>query len=158
MQSSNGYLRILDIDRSSCRRVPLLILGSVVLAIAGLGLSGLHWRLLAPALCLVLVSGLHELRRAWPGSPRCVTSIRIWPDGRFVVGFGRQPQALGSVSLESVTLESVTLAHSWTIPGFALGLAFVCPDRRRCQALLFRDQLPPDVWRRLRLRLRYPGA
>ena len=148
MQSSNGYLRILDIDRSSCRRVPLLIFCSFSLAVVGLGLSGLDWRLLAPALLLVLILGLHELRSAWPGSARFVTSIRLWPDGRFVVGLGQAPQAL----------LSVTLAHSWTIPGFALGLAFVCQDRRRYQALLFRDQLPPEVWRRLHLRLRYPGG
>ena len=147
MQSFNGYLRILDIDRSSCRRVPLLIFGSVSLAVVGLGLSGLDWRLLAPALFLALVSGLHELRSAWPGSARFVTSIRIWPDGRFGVGLGRAPQAL----------LSVTLAHSWTIPGCALGLAFVGQDGLRYQALLFRDQMPSDLWRLLRVRLRNAG-
>lgn len=148
MQSSNGYLRILDIDRSSCRRVPLLIFCSVSLAVAGLALSGLDWRLLASGLLLVLIIGLHELRSAWPRSARFVTSIRIWPDGRFVVGVGQAPQSP----------LSVTLVHSWTIPGVALGLAFVGQDRRRWQALLFRDQMPSQVWRLLRVRLRYAGG
>jgi hypothetical protein len=148
MQSFNGYLRILDIDRSSCRRVPLLICGSASLAAAGLGLSGLHWHLLAPALFLVLIIGLQELRSAWPGSARFVTSIRIWPDGRFVVRLGRAPQAL----------LAVTLTHSWTIPGFALGLAFAGEDGLRCHAFLFRDQMPSDLWRLLRVRLRYAGG
>jgi hypothetical protein len=148
MYSSSGYSRILDIDRSSCRRVPMLIFCSVILAVVGLGLSGLEWRWLAPALLLVLVTGLRELLSAWPGSARCVTSIRIWPDGQFAVGLGKAPQ----------TLESVTLIHSWAIPGFALGLAFVGQDRHRYQALLFRDQLPCQVWRRLCVRLRYAGV
>ena len=148
MQSSNGFLRILDIDRSSCRRLPPLIFCSLSFAVVGLGLSGLEWWLLAPGFSLVLIIGLHELRCAWPGSAGFVTSIRVWPDGRFAVGLGRSPQAI----------LSVTLVHSWTIPGFAVGLAMVSQDRRRCQALLFRDQLPPEVWRRLRLRLRYPGG
>ena len=145
MQSSNGYSRILDIDRSACRRVPLLVFCNIILAVVGLCLSGLDWWLLAPALLLVLCLGLHALLSAWPGSAQCVTSIRIWPDGQFAVGLGPAPQ----------TLESVTLTHSWTIPGFALGLAFIGEDRGRSQALLFRDRLPSQVWRLLRVRLRY---
>ncbi len=148
MQSSNGFLRILDIDRSSCRRLPLLIFCSFSLAVLGLGLSGLDWWLLAPGFSLVLFIGLHELRSAWPGSAGFVTSLRVWPDGRFAVGLGPAPQALLPVSL----------VHSWTIPGFAVGLALLSQNRHRCQALLFRDQLPPEVWRRLHLRLRYPGG
>ena len=123
----------------------MLVFCSIMLSVVGLCLSGLEWWLLAPALLLVLGTGLHELLSAWPGAARCVTSIRIWPDGQFVVGLGPAPQ----------TLESVTLTHAWTIPGFALGLAFIDQNRRRSQALLFRDQLPSQVWRLLRVRLRY---
>lgn len=148
MQSSSGFSQILEIDRSSCRWVPVLIFSSTILAAVALCLSGLPWRLLAPALMVVLITGWYELRSAWPGSARCVTSIRIWPDGQFAVGLGPAPQ----------TLDSVTLIHSWTLPGVAVGLAFLSQDRRRSQALLFRDQLPSQVWRLLRVRLRYGGG
>ena len=145
MQSSSGYSRILDIDRSACRRVPVLVFCSIILAVVGLCLSGLDWWLLAPGLLFVATTGCYEWLAAWPGSARCVTSIRVWPDGQFAVGLGPAPH----------TLESVTLTRSWTIPGFALGLAFVGHDRRRSQSILFRDQLPSQVWRLLRVRLRY---
>jgi hypothetical protein len=41
------------------------------------------------------------------------------------------------------------------LPGFAVGLDFIGEGGERGEALLFRDLLPPDVWRRLQVRLQH---
>ena len=143
--SSSGFLLSLDIDRCACRRVPALIFCGLLLALIGVSLSGLAWPLRSGAAVLVLAGALRELQRAWPGSPRYVTRIRVATDGRFFLASPREPQ----------TLVPVTVTHWWLLPGWAIGLAFVGEDGRRAEALLFRDRLGPDVWRRLRVRLRH---
>lgn len=145
MLSSSGFLLSLDIDRPACRRVPALIVCGALLALAAVSLSGLAWQPRALAAALILACGLWELQRAWPGSPRYVNRIQVAPDGRFLLGIAREPQAL----------VPATVVHWWVLPGFAIGLAFVGKDGQRGQAILFRDRLPADVWRRLHVRLRH---
>ena len=143
--SSSVFLLSLDIDRCVCRRVPVLVFCCTLLALTAVNLSGLVWQLRALAAALILASGLWELKRAWPGSPGFVTRIQVAPDGRFLLGMAREP----------LTLVPATLRHYWVLPGIVIGLAFVGRDGRRGQALLFRDRLAPDVWRRLQVRLRH---
>ena len=148
--SSSGFLLSLDIDRRACRRVPVLIFCGVLLALTAVSLSGLAWQPRALVAALILACGLWELLRAWPGAPRYVTRIQVAPDGRFLLGIAREPP-----TLEPATLLPATLVHWWVLPGLAIGLAFVGKEGQRVQAILFRDGLAPDVWRRLLVRLRH---
>ena len=148
MMSSNGFLHSLDIDRRACRRVPALVVCSLLLALTAVSLSGLPWLPRGLRAGLLLASTLRELHRAWPGSPRGVSHIQIAPDGRFSLACGRG----------SLVLVPATVLHWWILAGFAMGVAWVGTDGRWSQALLFRDRLAPDVWRRLLVRLRHGPA
>jgi hypothetical protein len=143
--SSSGFLLSLAIDRRACRRVPALIICGLLLALTAVRASGLPGQSQALVAALILACGLWELLRAWPGAPRYVTRIQVAPDGRFLLGTGREPPAL----------EPATLVHWWILPGFAVGLAFVGKEGQRGQAILFRDRLAPALWRRLLVRLRH---
>jgi len=148
--SSSGFLLSLDIDRRACRRVPALVFCGALLALTAVSLSGLAWQPRALAAALILACGLWELLRAWPGAPRYVTRIKVAPDGQFLVGIAREPP-----TLMPAILVPATLVHWWVLPGLAVGLAFVGKEGQRRQAILFRDRLAPDVWRRLLVRLRH---
>jgi hypothetical protein len=148
--SSSSFLLSLDIDRRACRRVPALIFCGVLLALTAVSLSGLAWQPRALVAALILACGLWELLRSWPGAPRYVTRIQVAPDGRFLLGTGRE-----SPTLLPATPLPATLVHWWVLPGLAIGLAFVGKEGQRGQAILFRDRLAPDVWRRLLVRLRH---
>ena len=146
--SSSGFLLSLDIDRRACRRVPALVFCGALLALTAVSLSGLAWQPRALAAALILACGLWELLRAWPGAPPYVTRIQVAPDGRFLLGIAREPPALLPAAL----------VHWWVLPGLAVGLAFVGKEGQRRHAILFRDRLAPDVWRRLLVRLRHASG
>lgn len=143
--SSNGFLLSLDIDRRGCWRV--VVLGGCVTLLALIGVSlgfpaGQH-RVLA--VLLVLAGGLWEVWRAWPGCQGYAARIHLSVAGQFSLGRAGEPEALVTAAL----------ARWWAVPGLVIGLGFVCQSGRPAQALLFRDQVPPDVWRRLQVRLRH---
>jgi hypothetical protein len=143
--SSNGFLLSLDIDRRACLRVPALVIGCTLLALAAISLSGLAVPGRALAAALTLACGLREFGRVWPGSTGYVSRIHVSAEGRFHLGRAGEPD----------TLASATLVRRWLLPGFAVGLVFIGEGGQRSEALLFRDLLPPDVWRRLQVRLRH---
>jgi hypothetical protein len=123
----------------------------MLLSLAALGYGGLPGWLLALAVLLVAGGGALELRRASPRAPRCVTRIVVTADGRFLLGLARDPAALVPAAVE----------HCWGLCGVAVGLVFSCAGTGRVDAILFRDRIPPDTWRRLAVRLRHtvrPGA
>ena len=151
--SSSGFLLSLDIDRRACRRVPALVFCGALLALTAVSLSGLAWQPRALAAALILACGLRELLRTWPGAPRSVTRIQVAPDGRFLLGIAREPPTL----MPAIWVPAA-LVHWWVLPGLAVGLAFVGKEGQRRQAILFRDRLAPDVWRRLLVRLRHASG
>lgn len=142
--SSSGFSPSLVIDRPGCRRVQATILCSMLLALAALGYGGLPASLQALAALLVLAGGLVELRRASPRASRYVTRIVVTADGRFLLGLASDPATLLPGAVE----------NCWALPGIAVGLAFSC-GAGRVDAILFRDRIPPDAWRRLAVRLRH---
>lgn len=145
--SFNGFLLSLDIDRHSCRRVPALVIGSTLLALTAVGLSGLAMPGRTLAAALTVTCGLWQFRRTWPGSRGHVSRIHVSAEGQFLLGRTGEP----------CRLASATVAQWWVMPGLAVGLVFIGEAGQRGEALLFRDLLPPDVWRRLQVRLRHPG-
>ena len=148
MMSSSGFLLSLDIDRCACRRVSALVLCGTVLALVAVSLSGLAWQPRTLVATVTLACGLWEFRRAWPGSAGHVSRIQVSAEGQFL---------LGRAGGEQQALAPATLVHWWLLPGLAVGLAFVGTAGQRGQAILFRDQVPPDVWRRFQVRLRHGG-
>ena len=145
--SSNGFLLSLDIDRRACRRVPALVIGYTLLALTAVSLSGLALPGRTLAAVLTVACGLWQFGRAWPGSRGHVSRIHVSAEGRFLLGRTGEPH----------TLTPATVAQWWVLPGLAVGLVFIGEAGQRGEALLFRDLLPPDVWRRLQVRLRHPG-
>ena len=117
----------------------------MLLALAALGYAGLPGHLQAVAVSLVLGGGLLELRAASPRSPRYVARLRVTAEGRFLLGLARDPDCLVPMAVVSC----------WTLPGIAVGLAFTGADATRANAILFRDRVPADAWRRLAVRLRH---
>ena len=143
--SSSGFLLSLDIDRQNCRRVPVLIFFGTCLALAAVNLSDLALQSRALAVVLVLACASWEVRAAWPGCPAFVSRILVTTDGRFFLGIVRS----------APSLVPATVAHWWVLPRLATGLVFVGPDGQRWLAVVFRDRLAPDDWRRLQVRLRH---
>ncbi len=143
--SSSGFLLSLDIDRRACRRVSALVFCCAVLSLVAVSLSGLAWQPRTLLATVTLACGLWEFRRAWPGSAGHLGRIQVSAEGQFLLGRAGEPQALAPA----------TLVHWWLFPGLAVGLAFIDTAGQRGQAILFRDQLPPDMWRRLQVRLRH---
>lgn len=149
--SSSGFSPSLVIDRPGCRRVQGLILCSMLLALAALGYGGLPAGLQALAAVFIAAGGAFELRRASPHAPRCIRRIVVTTDGRFLLGLARDPATLVPAAVE----------NCWALRGIAVGLAFSCGGAERVDAILFRDRVPPDAWRRLAVRLRHvirPGT
>lgn len=145
--SSSGFSPTLAIERPDCRRVRVLILCAVLLALAALAYGGLpEWGRALVAL-LAMGYGWREFRHASPRSPLYVTRIVITADGRILVGRARDPAALAPAAL----------VHHWIWPGLAAGLALAPGDGQRADVILFRDSLPPETWRRLTVCLRHPG-
>lgn len=143
--SSSGFSPTLVIDHPRCRRVPALITCSILLAVAALGYGGLPPLQSAFAGLLVLAYGLRELRNASPHAPRYVSRLVVTPDGRFFLGFAREPGRLVPVAV----------VNSWRLPGIAVGLAFASEPAVRAELILFRDRVPPVAWRHLAVRLRH---
>jgi len=143
--SSNGFLLSLDIDRRACRRIPVLVIGCTLLALSAVSLSGLALPLRSLAGGLTLACGLWEFGRVWPGSTGYVSRIHVSAVGQFLLGRAG----------EARTPAPVTVAQWWVLSGFAVGLVFIGETGQRGEALLFRDLLPPGVWRRLQVRLRH---
>jgi hypothetical protein len=143
--SSSGFSSSLVIDRPGCRRTQGLILCSMLLALAALGYGGLPAALQAVAMAFVAAGGAFELRRVSPHAPRCVTRIVVTTDGHFLLGLAGDPATLVPAAVE----------NCWALRGIAVGLAFSCGGAGRVDALLFRDRVSPDAWRRLAVRLRH---
>jgi hypothetical protein len=143
--SSNGFLLSLDIDRRACRRVSAVVFSVALLALVTASLSDLACKVRTVIATATLACGLWESWRTWPGSRCYVTRIHLSGAGNFLLGRAGEPQVLAPASL----------IHWWVLPGFAVGLAFMGRSGQRGQAILFRDQLPPSVWRRLQVRLRH---
>lgn len=146
--SSSGFSPSLVIDRPGCRRVQALILCSMLLAAAALADGGLAGWPQAVALLLVGGGGLCGLRRASPRAPRYVARILVTVDGHFLLGLAGNPGALVPASV----------VRHWSLPGIAVGLAFAGDQALRAEAILFRDRVPPDTWRRLAVRLRHAAC
>ena len=143
--SSNGFLLSLDIDRRGSWRVVALAGCVTILALTGVSLSGLPWQPRVLAATLVLACGWWEAWRAAPISPRYVTRIHVSMAGQFFLSRAGLPESL----------VPATVAQWWAVPGLAIGLVFLGQPGYQAHALVFRDQLPPDVWRRLQVRLRH---
>lgn len=143
--SSSGFSPSLVIDHAGCRRVQALILCAMLLALAALAYGGLPGGLQALATLLVAVGGFIELRRASPRASRRVSRILVTPDGAFLLGRAGDPAALVPAAL----------GHCWELRGIAVGATFYCGRAERVDVILFRDQVPPDTWRRLAVRLRH---
>ena len=143
--SSNGFLLSLDIDRRRCWRVAGLVGCVTFLALMGgtLGFPAGQPRVLAAL--LVLGGGLWEAGRAWPGCQGYVARIHLSLAGQFSLGRVGGAEAL----------ELATVTQWWLLPKLAIGLGFTCQSGQQAQAIVFRDELSPDVWRRLQVRLRH---
>ena len=146
--SSSACLPSLVIDRRGCQRLRIILACLILLSLAGVGYAGLplHWQ--AAAGLLVVCAGLSELRHASPHSPHFVGRIALAPGGPCLVWLGAAADAPVPVAV----------TRFWFLPGIAAGLAFEAADRRRFTAILFRDRVPPDSWRRLAVLLRHPSA
>jgi hypothetical protein len=117
-------------------------------ALAALGYGGLPPWPRALAVLFVLGYGIRELQRASPRAPSYVSRMVVTADGCFLLGLARDPG----------NPVPAAMAHSWRLPGIAVGLAFAGDRTGRAEVILFRDRVPPDAWRRLAVRLRHASA
>ncbi len=143
--SFNGFLLNLDIDRRGCWRVAALVGCVTFLALMGVSLGFPAGQPRVLAALLVLGGGLWEAGRAWPGCHGYVARIHLSVAGQFSVGRAGGAEAL----------ELATVAQWWLLPRFAIGLGFACQSGQQARAIVFCDELSPDVWRRLQVRLRH---
>jgi hypothetical protein len=135
-------------DQRRTRRVQVFICCGVLLALAAIALSSLSGPLQTLATFLMLVNGGQQLYRAWPGSRGYLCQLQVTSEGRLLCGFAPEPEVLlpGSVR------------HWWTVCDRVAGLVVDREHGRSSRAILFRDLLPPDQWRRLNLCLRLGPA
>jgi hypothetical protein len=69
-------------------------------------------------------------------------------DGELLCGFRPDPGIL----------VTATVSHWWEVGDRVMGLVVECHGKRCARAMLFRDLVAPDQWRRLNVWLRFGRA
>lgn len=146
--SSSGFSLSPDIERPGCHRVQGLIACGMFLALAALAGGGLPGPWAAVVAALIVGAGYCHLKRASPRHPAYVVRIRVRGDGGFQIAVAGNPDVLVPAGVK----------RHWMLPGVAVGLVFAGEQAGDRQALLFRDRVPPDSWRRLAVCLRLGGG
>jgi len=148
MKSSRAFLPSPVIEVAGSCRIRLGICCGIGLALAAISLATLSWPLRVLVICLVLLNGLWELWCVWPGVNGALRRLRVTDDGRLMCGFAP----------DTGVLVAATVRHWWTVGDRVTGLVVERHGKRCSRAILFRDLLAPDQWRRLNVCLRFTRA